>query len=168
MLPKMAVRLGHSSRVSPYMYILSTVHWIRTSPPIDHRHFICLAWLALPETFVHPARPSHSHVQPKSPWNQSSCCAVTLFHVSSGAQRQQLASYSGGAGGAGRICGWRRLRKYIPVAVGKERVFCCVQQGLLSQLRAASWEHFTCVLVCADGRPSLLRSHQKRRKNSLS
>lgn len=52
----------------------------------------------------------------------SSCCPNPLlcstFHW---AQRQQLASFSGGAGGAGRICGWRRLRKYTPVFVGEER-----------------------------------------------
>ncbi|CAM9127010.1 unnamed protein product [Scytosiphon promiscuus] len=33
-------------------------------------------------------------------------------------ERQQLSSFSAGAGGAGRFCGWGRIRKYAPVFVG--------------------------------------------------
>ncbi|CAN0162121.1 unnamed protein product [Ectocarpus sp. 12 AP-2014] len=42
---------------------------------------------------------------------------MNVNEVLSEEERQQLASFAGGAG-AGRFCGWRRLRKYIPVFVG--------------------------------------------------
>ncbi|CAM9362098.1 unnamed protein product [Ectocarpus fasciculatus] len=42
---------------------------------------------------------------------------MNVNEVLSEEERQQLASFAGGAG-AGRFYGWRRLRKYIPVFVG--------------------------------------------------
>lgn len=61
--------------------------------------------------------------QPFPPLN----CSSTLRQ----SQRQQLASFAGGAG-AGRFCGWRRLRKYIPVFVGERKVPFCMSDGTVS------------------------------------
>lgn len=114
-------------------------------PPMGNQfHCLVLSLRQLPMSW--PSRNPINSLSTKARAAPTRCSGSTFGR----AQRQQLASYSGGAGGAGRVCGWRRLRKYIPVFVGEQRLpvfwFAFEAFGRICAPPRGS-ERFSCVVV---------------------